>query len=214
MYLPKHFRVEEQSELHAFIQEHPFAVLVSSLDGTLEANHIPMLLVPDDEKGVVIRGHIAKANPLWKSEADEQKVLLIFNGPHGYVSPNYYPSKKEHQKAVPTWNYSVVHVRGRLSFQHDVSWKYQLLETMTDALEGVSQASPWKMTDSPKEFIQKMVDAVVGIEIEVDSIEGKQKLSQNRPVVDQKGVVAALKSSGDLSDEVLGGSMENVLKPD
>ena len=119
------------------------------------------------------------------------EILLIFNGPNCYISPNYYPTKKETGKAVPTWNYVVVHVKGRISFIHDEKWVYSMIDSLTSIHES-NQDIPWSMADAPETFIKKMLPAIVGIEISIDSIEGQWKLSQNQPQANKLGVVKGL----------------------
>ena len=138
-----------------------------------------------------ILAHIARANKLWESVKEGSEILLIFNGPNCYISPNYYPTKKESGKAVPTWNYVVVHVKGNISFIHDTQWIYNMIDTLTEEHES-KQNVPWSMSDAPTTYINKMLPAIVGIEISVSSIEGQWKLSQNQPEINKLGVMKEL----------------------
>jgi transcriptional regulator len=177
------------------MQSNPFATLITSSMEGVEANHLPMRLVTvDDEE--VLHGHIAKVNPLWRNSRDGAQVLAIFHGPNCYVSPNYYPTKQETGRAVPTWNYVVVHVSGRLRFVHDENWNLAMLNTLTSQHEA-TQAQPWSTADAPKAYIDKMLPAIVGIEISKLSISGNWKLSQNQPEENKRGVVAGLSSEDD-----------------
>ena len=161
----------------------------------IEATHFPVILANKDGKEV-IQAHIAKANKVWQSVANGVEVLLIFNGPNCYISPNYYPTKKETGKAVPTWNYVAVHVKGRISFIQDEKWIYNMINYLTSKHES-EQEIPWSMADAPESYINKMLPAIVGIEISIDAIEGQFKLSQNQVEVNQSGVVKGLIETGE-----------------
>lgn len=194
-YNPAHFRVEDTQGLHAFIAAHPFATLVSSGAAGLSASHVPMLL-ETNETGAVLRGHVAKANGHWKELGDGVDALAIFHGPQAYVSPQWYPSKLKDARVVPTWNYAVVHVRGRLRAVHDAAWLRKLVGDLTDAHEAAF-AHQWKVTDAPDDYIDKAVGAIVGLELAVTGIEGKWKLSQNKPETDRVGILNGLAAQAD-----------------
>mgnify|MGYP003674475057 FL=1 len=187
MYAPKHFEVKDQAELLEFINAFPFASLVTNGTEGLSADHIPMLVHVDAENKVFLQGHIAKANTLWQKVANKADVLVIFQGENAYISPNWYPSKQRDGKAVPTWNYQVVHVKGSIEFIYDVEWKLALLEKLTNTQEQ-TQSAPWSMSDAPQEYIDRLQAAVVGVEIEVTGIQGKFKLSQNQNDENKSGV--------------------------
>lgn len=195
MYIPKKFKQENIEELVALIQEYSFATLVVHSEQGIEAIHLPVLLEQQGE-AFVLKAHIAKANDVWKRVQNGDDVLVIFNGPNCYVSPNHYPTKAEHGKAVPTWNYAVVHVKGEISFIHDSDWILSIVDELTSKHEAGSSA-PWSIADAPAEFIDKMLSAVVGINIDVASIVGKWKLSQNQPEINQQGVIQGLSSIDD-----------------
>jgi transcriptional regulator len=200
VHIPKKFRQEDLSTLKKFIVEAPFAALITNSKKGLDATHLPFILEEAEGK-TFLQGHVAKANPLWQNVDDQAEVLVVFNGPNCYVSPNYYPTKKEHGKAVPTWNYVCVHVRGVVSFIDDDDWNLQMLNTLTTVHEA-SQKKPWSVADAPREHIQKMLSAIVGIEINVSSIIGQWKLSQNQPVQNQQGVIEGLsREANGLSQE-------------
>ncbi len=190
MHIPNKFKQDDLDKLKEIIVEYPFATLVSYCESGLEANHLPFVLKECDGK-VLLQGHIAKVNDLWKNLENEAEVLVVFNGPNCYVSPNYYPTKKQHGKAVPTWNYVTVHAKGALSFIYDDAWNLQMINALTDQHEA-SQIMPWSTVDAPANYIQKMLPAVVGLQIDVSSITGQWKLSQNQPEQNQKGVVEGL----------------------
>jgi len=184
MYQPAHFRKTDGDKLHALMHAYPFATLVVNGEGGLAANHLPLELV--DGK---LHGHVARGNEL--AGMDGADVLVIFRGPDGYVSPNWYPSKRETHREVPTWNYAVVHVHGRLRTVTDAAWLRQLLERLTDRHEA-GQPEPWQVSDAPDDHVEKMLRAIVGLEITIERIEGKFKLSQNHPAANRAGVLAGL----------------------
>jgi transcriptional regulator len=185
MYTPKHFVETRIEALHELIRAYPFATLVTRAADGLTANHLPFELV-----GEVLHGHVARGNEL--AQLDGAQVLLVFQGPDGYISPNWYPSKHETGREVPTWNYAVVHVHGRLRVIDDATWLRRLLETLTNHHEA-GQPQPWKISDAPDDHIETSLRAIVGLEIAIDRIEGKFKLSQNHPVRNRAGVIAGLR---------------------
>lgn len=185
MYLPKHFEETRAEALHELIRAYPFAsVIVRDADGVL-ANHLPFEIV-----GNALHGHVARGNEL--ARMDGAEALAIFRGPDGYISPNWYPTKHETGREVPTWNYAVVHVHGRLRVVDDAVWLRRLLETLTDHHES-TQPQPWHVADAPADHTEKMLRAIVGVEIAIDRIEGKFKLSQNHPSGNRAGVIAGLR---------------------
>lgn len=189
MYLPHPFEETRIDVLHALMRTHPFAVLVTQSERGLEANHLPLVLVADVSPLGTLQGHIAKANPLRDQAALD--ALVIFQGPHAYVSPSWYPSKQEGGNAVPTWNYVVLHARGPLRLIEDPEWLRQHLNDLTDAHEA-ARTTPWKLEDSSDDYINRLMRGIVGIEIPIASISGKWKLSQNRSASDRAGVIAGL----------------------
>ena len=192
MYLPKHFLVEDQAVLAQLISEYPLATIVANLDGRFEINHLPLMLSADKTK---LYGHVAKMNPLVKvASSSNTSVTAIFNGPNAYVTPSWYPSKQESGKVVPTWNYAAVHVEGSIKLIEDVQWLRSHVSQMTDFHESTYQ-STWKLDDAPEEYVQMMLKAIIGIEIEISSLVGKFKLSQNRPAEDYDAVVEQLEKS-------------------
>jgi transcriptional regulator len=189
MYIPDHFREARPEVLHDAIRRIGFATLVThDASGALEANHLPMLL-----DGNVLRGHVARANPVWK--AGEGTALAIFLGPHAYVSPNWYPSKAETGKAVPTWNYITVHAKGRIRWIQDADWLRAHVSLLSDTHEG-PRAEPWKVSDAPESFVDALLRAIVGFELEITQLDGKYKLTQNRDAADRDGVRDAFEREG------------------
>lgn len=199
LYVPKHFLETRLEVLHAFIQRHPLATLVTVASDAITANHVPMQLLSPPAGPAVLRGHIARANPLWQD--CRVPVLAIFIGPDHYISPSWYPSKRAHGRAVPTWNYAAVHVQGQIRFIEDPRWLSTQVESLTEEHERDSSAR-WRITDAPADYIEDMVRAIVGFEIEVSAIEGKFKGSQNRSAADRAGVADALRAAGVTPDDV------------
>ena len=190
MYLPAHFAESRTEVLHALMRARPFATLVTQGASGPDANHLPLHLDVDASPQGRLVGHVARANPLWR-EAEDSAVLAIFHGPQAYVTPSWYPTKHEHGKAVPTWNYVVVHARGRLRVVDDAAWLRRQLELLVDSHEA-SFAEPWRVADAPPDYIDKMLAAIVGIEIEITELAGKWKISQNRSEADRLGVAQGL----------------------
>ncbi len=184
MYTPKYFEETRADILHGLIRAYPFATVVASTASGLVANHLPFELVDG-----VLQGHVARSNELVQLNGAE--VLLVFRGPDGYVSPNWYPTKRETGREVPTWNYAVLHVHGRLRVIDDPAWLKILLERLTDHHEA-DQPQPWKMSDAPAAHIENSLHAIVGLEVTIDRGEGKWKLSQNHPARNRAGVIAGL----------------------
>jgi transcriptional regulator len=185
MYVPDHFREDRPEVLHDAVRKIGFATLVTQ---GLEANHLPMLL-----DGNVLRGHVARANPVWKGGADE--ALAIFLGPHAYVSPSWYPSKAETGKAVPTWNYLTVHARGAIAWIQDGDWLRAHVTALSAAREGPRE-NPWSVGDAPASYVDGLLRAIVGFELTISRLEGKWKLSQNRDAADRAGVREGLLADG------------------
>ena len=185
MYQPAHFNEADPRTLLALMREFPLATLIRG-GAELAADILP-LEVERIGEGWRVTGHVARANPLWR-EADGQPVLLVFHGPQAYVSPSWYPSKFQHGKAVPTWNYAMVQVHGTLRATQDPQWLHALVTRLTERHEA-GRAVPWHVADAPPDYLDAMLKAIVGIEIEVTRVEGKFKLSQNRDAADRTGVV-------------------------
>jgi transcriptional regulator len=194
MYIPSHFEAASTSAMRSLIAAHPLATLVTQSADGIGAEHIPMLFV-EAESEPVLHGHVARANPVWRNVSETNEVLAIFQGPNRYISPRWYPSKQEHGKVVPTWNYLVVHARGRIRWHDDPVWLRSHVEAASTFHEDVD--NPWKVSDAPPEFIDRMLSAIVGFEIQNLQLTGKWKLSQNRSAADRRGVIEGLKSQND-----------------
>jgi len=191
MYLPKHFEERDPERLRGFIERHPLGSLVTATASGLDANHMPFLFADTGSAAGTLHGHMARANPLWREVGRDAPALVIFRGPDSFISPTWYPSKRENSRVVPTWNYAVVHVHGVLRCVDDPAWVRSHVEALTREHEGKREA-PWAVTDAPPDFIDKMVAAVVGIEISITQVVGKWKVSQNRSISDRVGVAEAL----------------------
>ena len=191
MYLPPHFAVTEPAALHQLIRAHPLGALVTHGELGLDANHLPFELDAGEGGQGVLRAHVARNNPLWQEVKDGDEVLVIFRAAEGYISPSWYPGKQVHHQQVPTWNYAVVHAHGRIRVLDDVRFVRRLLATLTRTQEA-AEPRPWKMADAPRDYLEAMVAAVVGIEIEIDRLVGKFKLSQNKEARDREGAIAGL----------------------
>lgn len=177
------------------MRANPLATLITVADSGLVANHIPVQKLPSPAPYGVLHGHIARANSLW--HAPDQEVLAIFQGPQAYISPSLYPSKQDSGEVVPTWDYAVAHAHGTLRFIHDAAWLLALVSSLTDANEA-GRRMPWKVTDAPPEYIEKLLRDIVGFEFSITRLIGKWKVSQNRDAADQKGVVDGLRATGDV----------------
>lgn len=191
MYLPKHFEETRVDVLHALIRAYSFGALVTQTPGELDANHIPFEVDPDPSPFGTLRGHVARANPVWCQTSPGAEALVIFQGPDTYISPSWYPTNRTTGKVVPTWNYAVVHAHGVPRFIDDRAWLRAFVEKLTDRHEARRQ-EPWKVTDAPADYIDKQVGAIVGLEIPITRLIGKWKVSQNRSPDDRAGVIEGL----------------------
>lgn len=193
MYQPKHFEETRIEVMQALVSSQPLSTLVTLSDEGLVADQIPMLLRPGEGPFGTLVGHVARANPLWRQTRLDTPVLAIFQGPQHYISPSWYPTKQEHGKVVPTWNYVVVQARGLLQIHDDPDWVRQQATQITNQQERTS-AKPWAVDDAPRDYTDSMIKAVVGISIEVTLWSGKWKVSQNQPAVNRAGVVQSLEN--------------------
>jgi transcriptional regulator len=198
MYRPDHFRVDDVSLMHALMRARPFAALISGGPDGLYATHMPTVLKDDGPYGVV-DFHLARANPHWKRLAEGNEALMIFQGPEGYITPNWYPSKAEHGKVVPTWNYAAVHAYARPEAMQDKDWLRRHVGELT-AQQERTEATPWGLSDAPDTYIEAMLRGIVGFRFAITRLEGKWKMSQNREMKDRAGVVRGLGARGAADD--------------
>lgn len=211
MYNPKHFEQHDAAVIAELIQQHPLATLVTSTAGHLVADHIPFLLEGELAIGAKLIGHVARGNPVWKSGNTEgessgsanaqPEALLIFQGPSAYITPNWYPSKQENHLVVPTYNYAVVHLYGKLTASQDEQVKRRVVSHLTNSMEA-RRTGPWKIEDAPADYIEKMLSAIVAVELSVTKIEAKWKVSQNRSDNDRLGVAEGLARQAQSEDDL------------
>ena len=198
MFRPDHFRVEDVARMHALMRARPLATLVTAGPAGLYATHMPTVLKAEGDNGTV-EFHLSRANPHWKDLAETTEALMIFQGPTGYITPNWYPSKTETQKVVPTWNYAAVHAYGRPEMMQDADTLRRHVTDLTDQQEK-TEAQPWAVTDAPERYIDVMLRGIVGFRFVIARLEGKWKMSQNREMQDRQGVVKGLGARGAADD--------------
>ncbi|HSD55348.1 MAG TPA: FMN-binding negative transcriptional regulator [Burkholderiales bacterium] len=198
MYTPSHFEESRPEVLRELMRRHPLATLITVARGEPAANHLPLMFDAAPGAAGVLRGHVARANAVWREVPDGSPVLAVFQGPDHYVTPSWYPAKTEHGKVVPTWNYAVVHARGTIAWHEDPAWLRGFLDALTDGQEA-QRAAPWRIDDAPTQYIERMLGAIVGFEIPVVALTGKWKLGQNRSTADRAAVATGLAEEGTLA---------------
>lgn len=207
MYISKYFSEDDNTKLLELVQAHPLATLITQSEDSFDVNHIPFISSSPKH----LHAHIARANPLWKTLSDNGECTAVFHGPQSYISPGWYPSKKSNNgKAVPTWNYAVVHVHGSIKFIHEEQWLKTHLEELTRFQEAALE-NPWQLTDAPEDYINKMIKGIVGIEFKVQRMVGKYKVSQNRDNSDKLGVIVGLNELGDDTSSAMAKIIESEL---
>lgn len=208
MYIPQPFKESRTEVLHQFIRRHPLATLIINDAEGIAADHIPLLLRAGAGPSGKLLGHVARSNPLWQKAGDGIPCLLVFHGIDGYISPNGYASKQETGKVVPTWNYEVVHVHGKVRAIDDPAALMDVLQALTYAHEA-DQPAPWRIADAPPDYIEHLLQAIVGIEVEIERIAGKAKLSQNQPVSNQKSLIHALQGCDDRASQEMAKAIQD-----
>jgi transcriptional regulator len=198
MYRPPLFREDRLEVQHELMRAHPLGLLISAGPNGLIANPVPFVLHAEESERGTLRCHVARANPHWRELDASSECLVVFQGPQVYVTPSWYETKRATGKVVPTWNYATVHAWGRPRVIDDVEWLRRNVEDLTRANEKAFP-TPWKVDDAPADFVAMQLKAIVGIEIPIDRIEGKWKVSQNRPEADRAGVVTGLRARGGAS---------------
>ena len=196
MYVPQHFTETRLPVLHGLMRAQPLAAIVTLGSSGLTANHIPLELDADEPPFGILRGHVARANPMWRDYSAEAGALAIFQGPQAYITPSWYAEKRASGKVVPTWNYAVVHASGPLRIIDDPAWVRGLVERLTQRMEA-PRTAPWSVADAPRDYVESQLRAIVGIEITIATLTGKWKVSQNRPAADRESIARELGESGD-----------------
>lgn len=196
MYQPVHFREDRLEMQHALIKQHPLGLLVTASTGGLMANPIPFTLDAAVSERGTLRAHLSRANPHVQELASASECLVVFQGPQEYITPSWYATKRETGKVVPTWNYATVHVWGRPQLIDNPTWLLRQLHELTQHQES-AQPTPWSVSDAPDAFIAAQMKGIIGIELVIDRIEGKWKVSQNRPESDRQGVFEGLRGKGE-----------------
>lgn len=201
MYVPPAFREEDRDSLHAMMREARLATLVTATAEGLVATPLPLLLAADEGPHGVLYGHLARANPQWRLPPAGE-AMATFMGPDAYVTPNWYATKRETQKVVPTWNYVAVHAYGPVEFFEEADRLLDIVTRLT-ALHEAAQAAPWAVSDAPESFVRAQLRGIIGLRLPIARIEGKRKLSQNRSAEDRAGVIAGLAASDRASDRAM-----------
>jgi transcriptional regulator len=195
MYIPTHFEETRIEVMHELMRGSPLATVVTLTSDGLAANHIPLYFAETPTPLGALQGHVARANPIWHDFAADVETLAIFQGPQTYISPSWYATKQDTGRVVPTWNYIVVHAYGKLRVIEDPAWLCAQLDKLTDHSEA-GFVEPWRVADAPAEFTEKLLSAIVGIELVISRLEGKWKASQNQPAANQASAAAVLQAQG------------------
>lgn len=197
MYIPNHFKVEDTATLQQYIRAYNFGTLILADAQGIEANHLPFHLAVEEGAGPGhLQCHMARGNPAWQRLQHGARVLVVFQGPHAYVSPSWYPAKAETGRVVPTWNYLAVHAEGSARLVEDPVWLHQHLRKLTNQQEA-AMPQPWAVDDAPADYIERLMTGIVGVEISITALSGKLKASQNHPEPNRAGVKAALAGATD-----------------
>lgn len=202
MYNPAHFAITDPDALHALVRQFPLGMLLTQCNGALDANHLPFELLVGEAGETTLIAHVARANPVWQQLRQNDAVLVVFRAEDGYISPNWYPSKHAEHRQVPTWNYRAVHAHGRVTVHEDRKFLLGVTGRLTRTHEARTQAlapqvhAPWRMSDAAPDYLEQMLDAIVGLEIAVTRWEGKFKLSQNRSASDRDGAAQGVAGVG------------------
>lgn len=195
MYIPLPFREQNQAELLKLIEQYPLGTLITVIDGRPEVTHLPFIHLVDTQGESRLCAHVAKGNTVWKAVQDGDEVMVVFQGENAYISPGWYPGKQETHRQVPTWNYQIVHVRGRIRVIKDLPSIQQIVTRLTAQQES-GQPQPWSLDQAPPEYIETMLKSIIGLSIQITDITGAMKLSQNKSLADRESVAAHLQCSG------------------
>jgi transcriptional regulator len=195
VYLPASFREDRREVQFGLVRSHPLGLLITMGGSGLGANFVPFVGYPDEGEHGVLRAHVARANAQWQDLTSGIECLVVFRGPQAYIRPNWYVTKQETHKVVPTWNYATVHAWGRPQLKEDAGWLRRQIGDLTRAQEG-GYPDPWQVTDAPADFVDAQLKAIIGIEIVLSRLEGKWKMSQNRNAADQQSAIEGLRGDG------------------
>ena len=195
MYLPTQFKEESVPAMHAAMRAARIGTLVTLGEDGMEASHVPMLVDPEPTPYGTLRGHVSKGNPQWRRTKTDVPALAMFLGPNAYITPAWYETKRQTGKVVPTWNYVAVHAYGTVRFFEDAEPLLDIVTRLTRTHES-GRAAPWAVTDAPADFIRAQLKGIVGFELPIVRLEGKWKMSQNRPAEDRAGVMEGLRREG------------------
>lgn len=194
MYIPSHFKEDDIGKLQQYIRDYGFGLLIVADDAGIEANHVPFLLSSEEDGSLGhLQCHLARSNPAWQRLHGGARVLAVFQGPDAYISPSWYETKAETGRVVPTWNYLAVHAQGSARIIEDPTWLKHHLHQLTDQHES-GMSNPWSVDDAPTDFTDRLVQAIVGVEIKIESLTGKLKASQNQPERNRASVKAGLEA--------------------
>lgn len=204
MYTPKYHALTNVAAMRAHIAEYPLGAWVCMAQSQLMANHIPFVLDVQHGAHGRLLGHVSRANPVWRQLADGAPSVVMFMGPHAYITPSWYPGKHQHGKVIPTWNYVTVHAHGMARAIEDTEWILDVINRLTDAQES-RRDTPWRVSDAPAAYIDQMLKAVVGIEIKIERLEGRLKVSQDEDKQDRLGAVEGLRRTSHAPAQILSG---------
>lgn len=193
MYVSKHHALDDREAIFGLMEAHPLGAWVCQTEGGLVANHVPFLLDRNRGEFGTLVGHVSRANPVWRQLNTAAPSVVMFQGPQAYISPGWYPGKADHGKVVPTWNYTVAHAHGTARAVDDRGWLLDMLNRLTDTHEA-GRPAPWRVGDAPADYIDRMLRAIVGVEIPIERLEGKLKASQDEDLTDRLGTVSALRA--------------------
>jgi len=211
MHIPRHFEEQRVDVMHELIRARPLATLITLSSGGLNANHIPLHLKASPAPFGTLQGHVARGNPVLSDLEKDIEVLAVFHGPDAYITPSWYATKQETGKVVPTWNYAVVHAYGRMRIVDDAAWLRAQLEALT-AHNEASFPKPWAVSDAPRDYTEKLMASIVGIEMVISRLSGKWKTSQNQPQQNQASVIDGLKAGGQRDTEEMAALVEAARK--
>lgn len=203
MHVPDHFKEDDRDKLHEYIRDYSFGLLIVADDDGIDANHIPFYLIAEEGESLgVLQCHVARSNPVWRRLQDGARVLAVFKGPDAYIPPSWYATKFETGKVVPTWNYLAVHAQGHAQVIQDFTWLEEHLRQLIDQYESGSEVS-WSMDNAPAEYTERLMQAIVGVEITIESLTGQLKASQNQPERNRLGVKAGLEDRDGPQDHAM-----------